>query len=332
MARTPIRRASPPPRVAVLATKETAREAIGTLAPGCSVSGITRGQFSLLDLLEAVLEQTGPADCVLSAWTMGMREAERLASLLSTGEIRGLRLLVDKSFRGRQPEYSRRIEDLFGAAALVPQELRARFFLLQGDRLSVLCRGSLNLTRAKAWDQFDLDADPALVAHYSGVVHELAESLPEGWRSTPEAIANAFATAGGGRPASVPASTEPDDPENEDDDEDPGIAEAVVGASPRFKWWRGHLKRIDEAVTAAKRDRTWSAVAQLLGRREATYREMVLVEERLLAEATGDGAAMTEEAFLALFDERVSKLPTPYLERAVAEYLDRHPGLSLAHG
>lgn len=326
MTRTPIERAVPPPRRVTLAPTAPARELIGTLAPGCSVSGITRGQVSLLDMLEAILEQTGPARVCISAWTVGMKEAARLASLLTGGEILGLRLLVDESFRTRQPEYSAQLIDLFGAGAVVPQVLRARFALVQGERLSLLLRGSLPLTRAKAWDQFDLDADPDLVAGYSAFVAELADSLPDGWRSTREAIAAAADTAGGQTIA-----PDDDDPEDEETGEG-GPVEALVGDSPRLRWWRSHLKQVDNAVAAARRDRTWSAVSQLLGRREAAFREAVMLEDRLLAAATTDGSALTEEAFLALLDERLAALPTPYLERAVQEYLVRHPGLTLVHG
>lgn len=52
----------------------TASEAIGTLEPGISIFGVTRGQFSMIDLVLAVLDQLGPAH--VSLWTWKIAEYE----------------------------------------------------------------------------------------------------------------------------------------------------------------------------------------------------------------------------------------------------------------
>ena len=47
----------------------SARQAIGQLARGMELYILTYGQFSLIDALIAIVEQTGPADVTLSTWT-----------------------------------------------------------------------------------------------------------------------------------------------------------------------------------------------------------------------------------------------------------------------
>ena len=47
----------------------TAFEAIGPLEPGCEIFGFTKGQFSLMDLITAILSQTGPASVDISTCT-----------------------------------------------------------------------------------------------------------------------------------------------------------------------------------------------------------------------------------------------------------------------
>lgn len=48
---------------------ESARSTIGKLRKRCEMFGFTKGQFSLIDLLQAIVIQTGPADVLVSTWT-----------------------------------------------------------------------------------------------------------------------------------------------------------------------------------------------------------------------------------------------------------------------
>ena len=49
----------------------SARDTIDGFGHGMDVVGLTFGQFSLLDLIEAALELTGPADVTISTWSAG---------------------------------------------------------------------------------------------------------------------------------------------------------------------------------------------------------------------------------------------------------------------
>ena len=59
----------------------TAVEAIAGLDHETEIFGFTKGQFSLLNLLEAVLMVTGPAHLSLSTWTAASYEVEGLAAM-----------------------------------------------------------------------------------------------------------------------------------------------------------------------------------------------------------------------------------------------------------
>ena len=48
---------------------QSAGLAIGSLTKGCEIFGLTKGNFSLISILEHCLEQTGLADVVVSTWT-----------------------------------------------------------------------------------------------------------------------------------------------------------------------------------------------------------------------------------------------------------------------
>lgn len=150
----------------------SASESIGTLSPGVAITGLTMGQFSLIDLVEAVLRQTGPADVVVSTWTSGIRDVERAAWLLEHGDIRSFALLTDRSFVGRQPAYARALLNRFGAGAVRSTRTHAKFALVSNGQWSIVIRSSMNLNTNPRFEQFDLDDNAALLAYFAGHTQE----------------------------------------------------------------------------------------------------------------------------------------------------------------
>lgn len=101
------------------ARADTAVDELGVPAPGHALVCLTAGQWSLIDLVRATIERTGPARLRLSTWTTGVRDAENAAWLLSTGALTGLQVFTDASFPVREPEYCHRLDtprDEVGAA------------------------------------------------------------------------------------------------------------------------------------------------------------------------------------------------------------------------
>jgi hypothetical protein len=101
----------PSPRKArtIAAPIESARDAIGKIHPGLRVVGLNKGQFSLIDLITAVLEQVGAASVTVSTWTPGKIEIDAVLTMLHTHRITDFRLLVDRSFVSRHPGEARRL-------------------------------------------------------------------------------------------------------------------------------------------------------------------------------------------------------------------------------
>ena len=88
-----------------LAKASSAAEAIGEIEKGTDTYILTFGQFSLIDALVHVLDQTGPADVDLSTWTAADAHLQRSAELIESAAIKRFRMIVDRSFETRQPGY-----------------------------------------------------------------------------------------------------------------------------------------------------------------------------------------------------------------------------------
>lgn len=129
----------------VIRATEAAREAVGELRPGMRVIGLTKGQFSMLDMIAGLLEQTGPADVTVSTWTIAKSDADRLAVFLTSGMIRSFRLVIDRSFPTRYPEYCQAILGHFGADAIRMLRTHAKFALIGNELWRLTCRASFNL-------------------------------------------------------------------------------------------------------------------------------------------------------------------------------------------
>lgn len=164
-------------RSGVLTASEMTRE----LEPGGRLVGLTGGQFSLMDLIEALLVRTGPADVVIATWTAGVRDTEMADELDRLGLIRSMRLVVDGSFVGRQPQYVDRVRAVFGDDAIRTTSIHAKFVSVRNDDWHLLVRTSMNLNRNKRIELFELDDDRDLCDWWHAeVVDPLWADMPPG--------------------------------------------------------------------------------------------------------------------------------------------------------
>ena len=184
--------------ILVKAPHQSAEQAIGTLTPGCRVIGLTKGQFSLLDILKAVLAQTGPARVIVSTWTTGIRDAENARMLLERGAITNFTLLTDRSFATRQSRYAASVMSIFGPNSIRATNTHAKFVLVRNERWNIAVRSSMNLNRNPRFEQFDLDDDSEIADFLEEHAHEMEDLMPPGVRPPSQSVSSGFTRAMGG--------------------------------------------------------------------------------------------------------------------------------------
>ena len=184
----------PKPRMATVTRVATSvvRDSLGVIGPGCRVVGVTKGLFSLLDLIEEVLQQVGACQVTVSTWTPGIAEMERVLQLIRGGMVTDFRLLVDRSFVGRHPQYAVRITDMFGAEAIRQTRTHMKVALVRNDTMRIAIRTSMNFNTNPRLEQYDLDDDAAIYDLFDGVITELAEMVPPGLYASRSAINTGF--------------------------------------------------------------------------------------------------------------------------------------------
>ena len=155
-------KSAPRRRTIRLSKQSNALEAIGTLKPGCELFILTFGQFSLIDALCTVLQQTGPAHVTLATWTAADADLRQSAELLRTAAISSMRFLVDRSFLTRHPSYCETMRGLFGDQCIRTARTHAKWALISNDSWKIVFRTSMNLNSNPRLENLEISDDPAL--------------------------------------------------------------------------------------------------------------------------------------------------------------------------
>ena len=157
-----------------------AQDAIGTLHHQQDIYIFTYGQFSLIDALFAILDQTGPADVVMATWTAATANLEQVAYMMEAASIRRLRMIVDRSFRARQPFFHRKMRELFGQDCIRELRSHAKFMLITNDVWKIVIRTSMNLNENPRLENIEISDDPLFAEFMLNLTDEIFQIVTPG--------------------------------------------------------------------------------------------------------------------------------------------------------
>jgi hypothetical protein len=140
---------------------------------GMELFGLTRGQFSLSDLIEALLEKIGPAKMEISTWTAAHADVERMMMLMQSGKVTACRWLVDQTFVRRVPELAAQIRATFGDDSIRVTRTHAKFVTLRSEEWAVALRSSMNLNQNPRLESFQVGHDPELCDFLSSALDDV---------------------------------------------------------------------------------------------------------------------------------------------------------------
>lgn len=147
-----------------LRSKQNAAAAIAGLDHAVELYGFTKGQFGLLQLIDALLDVTGPARVSLSTWTAARHEIQSLEKFVAAGRLTGMRWLIDFTFSRRDPEAAHQIRRTFGLDCIRVAQTHSKFALVENDAWQLVLRTSMNLNMNPRFEDFTVAHDPELAA------------------------------------------------------------------------------------------------------------------------------------------------------------------------
>lgn len=148
---------------------------------GSRIMGLTRGDFSLIDLIHGVLKKTGRAKVTCVTWSAGIKDAHNVKWLIDSDLIEKFTLVTDHSYATRQRKYAVSIEEAFGKENIRTSEIHAKFVLIENDDYKVCIRTSMNLNANRTCESFELDEDEEIFNFYNNFVIFVNQNQKEGF-------------------------------------------------------------------------------------------------------------------------------------------------------
>lgn len=149
---------------------ESARRCIGEITKGCDIFGLTKGDFSMIDILRHVAAEIGPCRIDIGTWTAAHSDVKQAWDMLEDRRILSMRWLVDRSFPQRQPKYYKAVLDKFGRDSVRLARFHAKFILLENDDYSVAVRTSMNLNENKRIEFYELSEGSPISGYLRQIV------------------------------------------------------------------------------------------------------------------------------------------------------------------
>lgn len=161
---------------------ESASRCIGPIPKGCEVFGLTKGDFSMIDILRHVAKEIGPCRIDVGTWTAAAAEITQAFDMLGDGNIISMRWVVDRSFPQRQPKYFHSLRAKFGDDCIRMARFHAKFILLENEEFSVAVRTSMNLNLNERIEFYELSEGSPISGYLRQIVdHHFALPLEDSY-------------------------------------------------------------------------------------------------------------------------------------------------------
>jgi hypothetical protein len=145
------------------------------------IIGLTRGQFSLIDLIYSILQNTGPADVICATWSAGIKDANTVKWMVDSNLVTNFLLVTDHSYVTRQSKYAVQLTELFGKDNIRTSELHAKFCLISNDEYKICIRTSMNLNANRTCESFEIDEDFVIFDFYHDFIKTTFGEMPKGF-------------------------------------------------------------------------------------------------------------------------------------------------------
>ena len=158
----------------------SAIQAIGKLDKNTDTFILTYGQFSLIDALVAILKQTGAAHVAISTWTAAHAHLDRTQELMESTSFLSFKMIVDRSFKTRQPKYYNHMIDLFGIESIRAITTHAKFMLIRNDEWNIVVRTSMNLNENPRLENIEISENKEFADFFQLIVDDVFTEIGEG--------------------------------------------------------------------------------------------------------------------------------------------------------
>lgn len=153
---------------------ENAKQSVWKIYKWMEIYGLTKWQFSIINIIEEILLQTWPADILISTWTAADAEIKKAVEFIENKRINKLNFIVDRSFKTRQPKYFKLLQENFWNCIYTTNS-HAKFTLISNNDWKIVIRTSMNLNENKRLENFEISDCPVLFDYLSEICIDIME-------------------------------------------------------------------------------------------------------------------------------------------------------------
>lgn len=158
---------------------QSAAAALALLERGGRVFGLTKGQFSMIDLASAALERVGKgADVSVWTWCIAEYEVQAVTGFIVSEKIGRFRMVLDWTGAQRDMPLIADLQQRFGVDCLRVTKTHAKIVTVAGDGWQIVIRGSMNLNENPRFEQFDVSDGSDELGLVEGLMAEIWERGP----------------------------------------------------------------------------------------------------------------------------------------------------------
>jgi len=129
------------------------------------------GHWSTHELVDHVIAHTGPADVLISVWSISEAAARMLVGMLESGKIRSLRAVVDYRSKNRHPSAHQLAAHSFTELNTFP--CHAKLTVIKNEEWSISINGSANYTNNPRPEAGVLDTHATTADFYSKYIEQM---------------------------------------------------------------------------------------------------------------------------------------------------------------
>ncbi|MCK6649177.1 MAG: hypothetical protein L6Q66_05950 [Bacteroidia bacterium] len=120
------------------------KNVIGETSPGSFIEFCTAGEFSLHQLIQHLLTETGPADIYLSTWTLKEEPARVLYALKKAGLIKTLNCVFDYRIRTLDAKHFDFVQKILDSYTLTKVHAKVVSIIGENRSLAVSCSANMS--------------------------------------------------------------------------------------------------------------------------------------------------------------------------------------------
>jgi len=152
---------------------ENARQAIGTLTKNCEIFGITKGDISIVNIIEEVVKQVGKCNVTVATWAAAGYDVGKLKALKDSDYINEINFILDYSAESKLgKDRFKAMREMFPNNVYL-NKIHAKCILIKNDDWNIVIRTSMNLNENKRMENFEISDCEILYNYLNNIMQDI---------------------------------------------------------------------------------------------------------------------------------------------------------------